>query len=198
MPIRKKLTILLLVVTLAPLLLLGVLNMRSMRSLGTRLAEQNYDAALERDYALLTQTLHDTAGRVQQHLVLAEGSVTEQAAAVERALAGDSSAKVRWTIDFKRGRVNTVETPVYAYYGAEGAPVSFPVSFESPLIHLAPGVKWTRPYRSRARPFATTLAPDPPGRSGRLCASPFATTPHSMCAWKNSWTSWRQGEATGT
>ena len=144
MPIRKKLLLLFLALSLLPLLILGALNMRSTRKLGTRLAEQNHQSRLERERAMVRQTLNEAASRLSAHVRVLRFSLESQAAAVEKALANaPSSTKVRWSADFRNGSVSLSEAPGYTRRDGDDTPAPIPVSFDRVLSHLAPGIEWT-------------------------------------------------------
>lgn len=144
MPIRKKLLLLFLALSLLPLLILGALSMRSTRKLGTRLVEQNHQSRLERERAMVRQTLNDAASRLSDHVRLLRFSVELQATAVERALSqAPSSTKVRWSSDFRNGSMSLSEMPGYTRRSGDDTPAPIPVSLDRVLSHLAPGIEWT-------------------------------------------------------
>lgn len=143
MKIRTKLLLLLLVLSLLPLLVLGLISRRAMLSLGSDLAARSHASLEESARSELLEMLRERSALARRRVELLELALADQAAGVERALLRepDPELPVFFTTPggFGEPGGRVLETSAPLRFEAAGAePLA--VSLDHPTFDLAPGV----------------------------------------------------------
>ena len=141
MSIRTRLLVLLLVLALVPMALLGGHTLRSLDALGERVGEEAHEALLKGELARLRTKVADSVVIYGRQTEALEHLLGDQAIWAEAALAAPAGTRaLHYGSDFDTGRVPTTRSAVHRRLVEDAEPEPMKVSFDSVVLHVAPGV----------------------------------------------------------
>ncbi len=141
MSIRTRLLVLLLALALLPMALLGGYTLRSLDALGERVGEEAREALLDGELARLRTKVADAVVIYGRQTEALEHLLGDQAISAEAALAAPGGTRaLHYASEFDAGRVPTARSAVHRRLVEDGEPEPMKVSFDSVVLHVAPGV----------------------------------------------------------
>ena len=145
MPIRWKLLILLLAMSVLPLIFISAYGIRATREMGLGLTERGSKIAAERYSEQLLQMTDQSAAILGHQQALVELSLKVQAMQAESRLAGDPPAEARvfFDHDYDSGEnlpPGMIDSPKHLRKQKSGKTVPSRITFGAQVIRLAPGV----------------------------------------------------------